>query len=332
MSKVRNLPETTSLTPSDLFYAIDVSEGPNAGRKVTVQTIKDAVIADAAEIPYNNTNSTLDAENVKDAIDEVDTKVNNHSDRHAPDASDALPTAAPVDADADGNNNIGNGNAYSRHNHKHNIATGNPVEITDSTTSAGTGSALVKANHQHPHGNRGGGSLHAPVTISADGFMSAADKVKLNAMVFGFLAYTNTANQSTTQSNAAYTAITLDSDLSSFPNSLLTKTSATQFRTDFVGYIRVSFKIRAQDISGNDVAWRAALLSGGTVIPHTEIRGNGKTNADRYNTPSGSFLIPCTNGEIFSFGFSNAEAATTDTITIYASGASVSIQAVYKTA
>ncbi len=331
MSKVRNLPETTTLDPSDLLYAVDVSVGANAGRKVTVQTLKEAVIADASEIPYDNTNSTLTSGNVNDATDELDAKVNNHSDRHAPAGLDALPTAAPIDADADGNNTEGNANAYARSNHKHNVVTGSPIEITDSTNFAGTGSALVKSNHQHAHGNRGGGSLHAQVTPSVDGFMSAADKTKLNAMVFGFLAYTNTANQSTTQNNTAYTAITLDSDLSSFPNSLLTKTSATQFRTDFVGYIRVSFKIRAQDISGNDVAWRAAVLSGGAVIPHTEIRGNGKTNADRYNTPSGSFLIPCTNGELFTFGFSNAEAATTDTITIYASGASVSIQAVYKT-
>src|SRR5690348_5549874 len=127
MSKVRNLPETTTLEANDLMYAVDTSEGPNAGRKVTIQTLKEAVIADAGEIPYDNTNSTLTSTDVRDAIDELDDKVNDHSGRHAPDGVDGLPVAAPVFVTADGNNNVGSANSYSRSDHKHNVSVAAPV-------------------------------------------------------------------------------------------------------------------------------------------------------------------------------------------------------------
>jgi hypothetical protein len=54
------------------------------------------------------------------------------------------------------------------------------VGITDSTTSDGVSNAVAPVDHQHAHGNRGGGSLHAVATTSTAGFESAADKTKLN--------------------------------------------------------------------------------------------------------------------------------------------------------
>ncbi len=150
MSKVRNLPEVSELQPSDLMYAVDTSEGPNAGRKVTVATLKTAVIADANEIPYDNNNSTLAATDVQNAIDELDDKVNNHSDRHAPDAVDGLPVAAPVFVTADGNNNVGTANSYSRSDHKHNVSTGTPVtQLPDQANAPGSASSLARSDHQH---------------------------------------------------------------------------------------------------------------------------------------------------------------------------------------
>jgi hypothetical protein len=49
------------------------------------------------------------------------------------------------------------------------------------TESAGTASAASRADHIHRHGNQTGGSLHLGATSGAAGFMSSADKAKLDA-------------------------------------------------------------------------------------------------------------------------------------------------------
>ncbi len=211
-----------------------------------------------------------------------------------------------------------------------NLTRGTPSSV-GTANAAGSSPNLASMDHVHDHGTQNTPAHHAVATITDNGFMSGTDKAKLDTLVFGFLSYTNNGTQSTTQNNTALTAIVLDTDTGSFANSLLTKTTTTTFRTDFNGYIRVSYKIRAQDTSANDVAWRVSVLKGGTEILHTRSNANGKTTAERHNTPSGSFLLPCANGDLFTIGFSNAEAATTDTVTIAASGASVNVHAMYKT-
>lgn len=62
------------------------------------------------------------------------------------------------------------------------LATATAITITDSTNGVGTANAFSRADHVHAHGNRGGGSLHALVTTSVAGFMSAADKLKLDGI------------------------------------------------------------------------------------------------------------------------------------------------------
>lgn len=56
-----------------------------------------------------------------------------------------------------------------------------PVEIADSSNDEGSKQFAARSDHQHSHGERGGGSLHA-VAVAGDsaGFMSAADKTKLD--------------------------------------------------------------------------------------------------------------------------------------------------------
>ena len=109
MSKIRDLPEATSLDDNDLVYAVDVSEGPNGGKKITKANLKTSVRPtpaeiktdyesnantnaftdaeksklagieagatadqDADEVPYDNTTSALAATDVQAAIDEID--------------------------------------------------------------------------------------------------------------------------------------------------------------------------------------------------------------------------------------------------------------------
>jgi hypothetical protein len=72
--------------------------------------------------------------------------------------------------------------APSRADHKHDIATAAAVTLTDSTNAEGNATSLARSNHTHAHGNRGGGTLHAVATTSVAGFMSSADKTKLDSL------------------------------------------------------------------------------------------------------------------------------------------------------
>lgn len=53
------------------------------------------------------------------------------------------------------------------------------------TASAGVATTASRGDHTHAHGTHAGGTLHAEATPSAAGFMSAADKTKLDAIEAG---------------------------------------------------------------------------------------------------------------------------------------------------
>ena len=62
----------------------------------------------------------------------------------------------------------------------------NPVGTQD----AGTSDKVARADHVHAHGDQAGGTLHDEATIAVAGFLSASDKVKLNALLAGLAAGT----------------------------------------------------------------------------------------------------------------------------------------------
>jgi hypothetical protein len=94
---------------------------------------------------------------------------------------------------------VGVENMAARGDHKHDVATAPAVEITDSTNAEGIAISLARSDHQHAHGSRGGGALHAVVTTSVAGFMSAADKTRIDGMptVVADAAYTRTYHEPT---------------------------------------------------------------------------------------------------------------------------------------
>lgn len=62
------------------------------------------------------------------------------------------------------------------------VGTATPTETADSAGAVGASTTRwAREDHQHAHGNRGGGTLHAAATAGANGFMPAADKAKLDA-------------------------------------------------------------------------------------------------------------------------------------------------------
>jgi len=70
-----------------------------------------------------------------------------------------------------------------RADHKHDVSTAAAVELTDATNAEGVASSLARSDHTHAHGSRGGGTLHSAATTGVAGFMSAADKTKLDTLV-----------------------------------------------------------------------------------------------------------------------------------------------------
>lgn len=67
----------------------------------------------------------------------------------------------------------------------------NAIGLTSSTpqpvgtAAVGNGTSAARDNHVHAHGDQAGGSLHAVATTSVPGFLSAADKTKLDSLTGG---------------------------------------------------------------------------------------------------------------------------------------------------
>lgn len=98
-------------------------------------------------------------------------------------------TATPLSSSAPANVTkdtavIGVSTTAARSDHRHDITTGVPSTV-GTANSEGAGTALARADHVHSHGNQAGGALHAVATTSVAGFLSAADKTKLDALSFG---------------------------------------------------------------------------------------------------------------------------------------------------
>lgn len=70
MSKVRDLPQKTTLADTDLFYVVDYAAGANGGRKISKSDLKSGISLTAAEVKASyesnaNTNAYTDAEKAK---------------------------------------------------------------------------------------------------------------------------------------------------------------------------------------------------------------------------------------------------------------------------
>ena len=101
---------------------------------------------------------------------------------------------------------VGNSGTAARSDHKHDVVTAAAVDLTDATNGEGTATSLARSDHTHAHGDRAGGTLHAAATTSVNGFMSAADKTKLDGIATGATvgpALTSTAPVNVTKAAAA---------------------------------------------------------------------------------------------------------------------------------
>lgn len=98
----------------------------------------------------------------------------------------ALPTpAAPADV-TKAAASAGVSTTVARADHKHDVSTAAPVAIAQANAE-GVATTLARADHVHDHGTQplGAGTNHAVVTLAVAGFMSAADKTKLDGITAG---------------------------------------------------------------------------------------------------------------------------------------------------
>jgi hypothetical protein len=96
--------------------------------------------------------------------------------QHAIDA-DAAANLAAGDTPAEGAST-----SFARADHQHGVPVAAPVAIADSANAGGAAATFSRSDHVHAHGDRTGGTLHAVATPATAGFMSAADKTKLNSL------------------------------------------------------------------------------------------------------------------------------------------------------
>jgi len=105
------------------------------------------------------------------------------------DHTHAIVAAAPSNGIGAANTE-GSSTSFARADHDHTISESGAQELTLGAISdgqlverSGTTLAGTTAVDDTQHGTRSGGALHADATTSVDGFMSAADKLKLDALI-----------------------------------------------------------------------------------------------------------------------------------------------------
>lgn len=93
----------------------------------------------------------------------------------------------PVTLLPDQGNIEGVSTALSRADHVHNVPTAVPVSIGTSNVT-GVANSFSRSDHVHDHGTQSNGDLHEAATIAKNGFMSSADKARLDGMKAGIVA------------------------------------------------------------------------------------------------------------------------------------------------
>lgn len=187
----------------------------------------------------------------------------------------AATTAPTVNDDADAGFSVGSvwidvssDTAYLCVDHTNNAAVwatlggdaafGTPVSV-GSANAPGTAQTHSRSDHVHAHGNRPGGSEHALVTTSVAGFMSAADKTKLDGLA-------NTAGSTAFSSASLSTSLGVFQD--AFPSQNLSVPED--------GLYLIMFGCNVQGSSGNTVNEIAVRVTGVVVADSQRlIQGNG---------------------------------------------------------
>jgi len=179
-------------------------------------------------------------------------------------------TATPLTASAPTNvtkatANAGVSSQAARSDHKHDIDTATPAAV-GSSNQEGSSASLARSDHVHSHGNQGGGTLHSAATPSAAGFLSAADKAKLDALVFG----------------TEYDYVESDAEVSTSSGSFQTKATLTVSGLPSGTYL-VSWCCKCAN-NYNEMEVQLWDSTGGTALDQAQPEHRG---TDKFQTESG---------------------------------------------
>lgn len=190
--------------------------------------------------------------------------------------------------------------------------TGNTLDVVAN----GDGSIVVNANDiqvgvlasDAQHGTRGGGTLHAAATGATAGFMSAADKTKLDGLP------TTPATGTFTWGNSSIATSTATRYLSpGFDSSLAGTTTEKAFRLPRAGTLR-NLRIRANTagVGAANLTYRVRLNATNTSIVAT-MAANTQDGSDLSNTAA------VVAGDLISISVAKASSITTSPVDVVVS-------------
>lgn len=149
-------------------------------------------------------------------------------------------------------------------------------------------------------------SIPAAAAPSTNGYMSGADKQKLDRLATSFLQYNNNAQY--VRTGTTFTDTVLDTDLSSFANGLMTKLSTTEFRTDFAGRVRIHYSLNGA-AAGNNRGFKAQMVKNGTLIPNT-LRHSASSSAISQAQIGHTQIVECAVNDVFKLQTASEDANT----------------------
>lgn len=143
-----------------------------------------------------------------------------------------------------------------------------PVTI-GTTNQEGNAGTLVRSNHVHAHGDQPGGSLHALATPDPGGvagFMSPADKEKLDALV-------------ETNGDSQFTSAALSTTANTFQDAF----PAQNLTAPETGFYWIQFEGNIAGSSGNTVNQISLAINGvNQTDAEREMQGNGGASLSTY--------------------------------------------------
>lgn len=225
---------------------------------------------------------------------------NTHAARHQPSGADPLPTAAAVGINANSTNSVGTSESFARADHTHDPATGavstqTPDQANAEGSSAnlaradhthsiptaapatvgtanaqGSAASFARSDHVHNHGTQTEPTHHAIATPSANGFLSASDKTKLDTVP--------TAGASKLVSRHYVTGITSNPSITNGAYADLPQMTVTFTPVKATNIIKVQFCGDFYDTNDKDHMMSCKLVLDGVDVPSSTRGGYTRTN------------------------------------------------------
>jgi hypothetical protein len=134
------------------------------------------------------------------------------------------------------------------------------------------------------------GKLQRQITNIQDG---TTNLLNVNT---GHLSYSNASTQNIT--TGAFTDVVLGTDRESFANGKFTKLNSTTFRADFTGQVEISYNV-SFNTNNNDRSGEFAIQRNTTDLTWTRTRATSRDEFAEATCASGTFILNCTNGDLF---------------------------------